>query len=214
MKKRLVLFSFSIIAGLTLILLINHFSESKNDISTAEGLQNNEFPVIMSSVENFLIEDINTLEDRSTLIIKGSFTGNRSQKNWGENSSGEVIARGSKSEIKVDEIYKGAIENNASTISIYEPAYFENSTFVSIAGYNLLSEKEDYLLFLRPAKNDDSYVIVGMYQGKYNLNSSDAMKSVDSIKTYADVKDTEYFGENVDDYNKLKSQVLEKYLQK
>ena len=214
MKKRLVLFSFSIIAGLTLILLINHFSESKNDISTAEGLQNNEFPVIMSSVENFLIEDINTLEDRSTLIIKGSFTGNRSQKNWGENSSGEVIARGSKSEIKVDETYKGAIENNASTISIYEPAYFENSTFVSIAGYNLLSEKEDYLLFLRPAKNDDSYVIVGMYQGKYNLNSSDAMKSVDSIKTYADVKDTEYFGENVDDYNKLKSQVLEKYLQK
>lgn len=214
MKKRLVLFSFSIIAGLTLILLINHFSESKNDISTAEGLQNNEFPVIMSSVEYFLIEDINTLEERSTLIIQASFTGNRSQKNWEEISTGEVIARGSKSEIKVDEIYKGAIENNASTISIYEPAYFENSTFVSIEGYNLLSEKEDYFLFLRPAKNDDSYVIVGMYQGKYNLNSSDAMKSVDSIKTYADVKDTEYFGENVDDYNKLRSQVLEKYLQK
>ncbi|MEK4131173.1 hypothetical protein NYE67_16145 [Solibacillus sp. FSL W8-0474] len=214
MKKRLLLFSFSIIVGLSLILLINHFSESKNDISTAEGLQKNEFPVIMSSVEYFLIEDINTLEERSTLIIQGSFTGNRSQKNWKESSTSEVIARGSKSEIKVGKIYKGAIENNSSTISIYEPAYFENSTFVSIAGYNLLIEKEDYLLFLRPANNDDTYVIVGMYQGKYNLSSSDAVKSVQSFKTYADVRDTEYFGENMEDYNKLKSQVLEKYLQK
>jgi hypothetical protein len=223
-KKRLVLGS-SILVGLSLFFLINLSFENKDpedkissDFSAVKAEQANEYnenndssPVAILSADHMILDDLNTLEERSTLVVKAKFEGNRTLKEWTEISTDVVIATGSESEIKVSKTLKGEIKSNSPYIKIYEPAYFKDNVFVSVEGYNLMNEEKEYILFLRPMKDDETYVIVGMYQGKYDLSSSELVKYDKSIETYKDIKEIEFIGEDIEFFNKLKTQVLKKY---
>lgn len=218
MKKKQLILSLSIITGLSLLFLVNWFFESEDkvdsNVAAVDIDHENEHTVNIAHADYFPIENIDILEERSTLIVNAKYTGNRTLKEWTDISTGEVIATGSESEININEILKGDINSNSSAISVYEPAYFEDNTYVSIEGYNLMNEEDNYLLFLRPMENEEAYVIVGMYQGKYNVNSTESLEPVKSVKVFKDIKDTEYFGDNIEGYNELKTQVLKKYLEK
>ncbi len=110
------------------------------------------------------------------------------------------------------DVLKGTLPKSQSKkITVYEPAYFEEGNYISVEGYNLMNDGNKYLLYLKPMIDDDSYVIVGMYQGKYALDSPDLVKNTPNIKSYHDIKNVEYFGDNVEGFNKLKKQVKEKY---
>ena len=177
-----------IIIGLSLFFLINLplANEDYRYLSVEKVDEINEYSVAIQYASHFFIDDINTLEELSPLIVRAKYIGERALKEWIDIPTGQVVAKGSESKVNITKIVKGEINNNSSTISIYEPAYFVEDMFISIEGYNLVNEEGDYLLFLRPMSNEEAYAIVGMYQGKYNLNTPELSESVESIKTYAD----------------------------
>lgn len=175
-KKRLI-FSLSILVGLSLFFLANLSLENKDhkdkeysnvyrvkaDQTNEDNEKNGSLAIAIVEADHFFMDDINDLEEVSTLVVKAKYTGNRTLKEWTDIPTGEVIVKGSESKVKVSGILQGEINSNSPIITIYEPAYFEDDIFVSI---------------------------------------------VKSIRTYKDIENVEYFGENVEGFNKLKTQVL------
>ncbi|MGX9135092.1 hypothetical protein ACWV26_12090 [Rummeliibacillus sp. JY-2-4R] len=207
MKKKELIWGFALMSSaVALLISFSVFSKTKNN---AEYLN---AKVAILEADYDLLGDIDNLKEKSTLIVKGKFTGNRTLTEWKDEPTNTVTATGSKSEIQIVEVLKGTFPKSQSKkITVYEPAYFENGIYISIEGYNLMHDGNNYLLYLKPMIDDDSYVIVGMYQGKYDLDSPDLVKNTKNIKSYNDIKNVEYFGDNIEGFNKLKKQVKEKY---
>lgn len=204
MKKKRLFWGFSLLLVIVAVVLsYSQFSKANNNNHSSQA------KVAVLEADYDLMNDINEVDKNSTLIVKGKYTGNRTLKEWIDESTNTVTAVASRSEIHVEKVLKGVLKKD--TITVYEPAYFKDDIFVSIEGYNLMEKGHNYLLFLRPMKNDETYVIVGMYQGKYDLDLSEPVKRVSKIKKYEDLKGIEYFGENIEGFNKLKKEVKEKY---
>ncbi|ARU62157.1 hypothetical protein CBW65_14965 [Tumebacillus avium] len=143
------------------------------------------------------------IEQHSDLIVQVEFTGDRTLKQWD-------VEKASESKVQINKVYKGSL-NKGDVISVYEAGYqADDNTVVSVEGYNLMSEKGKYVLFLRPF-TDGNYIIVGMYQGKYDLNTKALAKEAEQNATYTDLKHQEYFGDRTAAFNKLKKEVLAKY---
>ncbi|KXG11171.1 hypothetical protein PNH38_01175 [Anoxybacillus rupiensis] len=204
MKKKQFIFGFVLLL-VTIAAMISYWHFS----SVTYNNQSSQTKVAVLDADYDLMNDINEVDRNATLIVKGKFIGNRTLKEWVDEPTNTVTATASKSEIRVEKVLKGELKKKE--IAVYEPAYFMNDTFVSIEGYNLMQERHNYLLFLKPMIDDDTYVIVGMYQGKYDLDSPDPVKRISSIKEYKNLKDIEYFGDHIEEFNKLKKQVKEKY---
>lgn len=154
--------------------------------------------------------DTNELERSSPIIVRGEFTGKRSIKEWKDSETNEVVQKASESEMKINKIYKGNIIGGA-TIKIYEPGRFENSQFYSMEGYNLVQKNKEYVLFLRPSMEEGTYIIVGMYQGKYDMSNKKEAKEKRTIQKYKEIEQDEYFGGETKRFNKLKNEVIQKY---
>jgi len=203
-KKRLILGSSIIIFGLGLFCIV-YFSLVNKD--------NNEYlnyKVSSAEADYDILDGINALEEKAPIVVKVKYTGKRIIKEW-KDTSGQVLEKSSETTLKVSEVLKGSLNSDSPNITVYEPAHFENNTFVSIEGYNLMQNGKDYILFLRPMPDDEAYIIVGMYQGKYDLSSSELATPAKSVNKYEDIIDKEYFGDNIEGFNKLKTQVLKKY---
>ena len=158
----------------------------------------------LGQTDYIIMKNLNQLEKYSTLIVKVQFTGKR-------NTIDQNGVRASKSLVQIKKIYKGKA-NRRSFISVYEPSYFFNKTFYSLEGYNVMNDKDHYLLFLRPLDEDKTYVIVGMYQGKYNLDSSNSVKKLKTATKYKDIESIEYFGDKIELYHQMRKEVKKKYL--
>ncbi|WAA10991.1 hypothetical protein [Fervidibacillus albus] len=210
MKKK-VIWGVVLLFGFALITILYSQSLRANTDRAEENNeeQYTEAKVTVIEADYDLMENIQEVDQSSTLIVKGTFTGNRTLKEWVDEPTNTVVATASKSDVQVEKVLKGELENK--TISVYEPAYFQDQRFISIEGYNLMEKGHDYVLFLRPMKDDETYVIVGMYQGKYDLDVSEPVKQLQNIQTYEDIKGVEYFGGNIDQFNELKSQVKKRY---
>lgn len=177
--------------------------QAKKDISEYKVLSNN-------WADYRVYADTNELEHSSPIIVRGEFTGKRSIKEWKDSETNEVVQKASESEMKINKIYKGNITSGA-TIKIYEPARFENSQFYSIEGYNVVQKNKEYVLFLRPSTEKDTYIIVGMYQGKYDMSNQKEAKEKRTIQKYKEIEQDEYFGDETERFNKLKNEVIQKY---
>ena len=158
----------------------------------------------LGQTDYIIMKNLNQLEKYSTLIVKVQFTGKR-------NTIDQNGVRASKSLVQIKKIYKGKA-NRRSFISVYEPSYFFNKTFYSLEGYNVMNDKDHYLLFLRPLDEDKTYVIVGMYQGKYNLDSSNSVKKLKTATKYKDIESIEYFVDKIELYHQMRIEVKKKYL--
>lgn len=109
-------------------------------------------------------------------------------------------------------VHKGEV-SKGEEIGVYEPAYISENGFHSIEGYNLMNKKGKYLLYLR-TKKDGNYSVLGLYQGKYDLNETSTLNELKKFRSYEDVQDREYLGDEVEHFNKLKKENLKKYTQK
>ena len=205
-KKKLILGFVLLFSAITLLISLPTFSKTNDNTDYLNT------KVANLEADYDLVGDIDNLDENSTLIVKVKYTGNRTLKEWKDEATNTVTATGSKSEVQIVDVLKGTLPKSQSKkITVYEPAYFEDGNFISVEGYNLMNDGNKYLLYLKPMIDDDSYVIVGMYQGKYDLDSPDSVKNTKNIKTYNDIKNVEYFGDNIEGFNKLKKQVKEKY---
>mgnify|MGYP003367138620 CR=1 FL=1 len=152
-------------------------------------------------------ENIEELENTADVIVKVKFTGDREIQNFEQN--GVIIDSAAKSIVKVNKVYKGNVQKN-STILVYEPGFLENDTYQNVEGYKNMNEKGNYILFLRE-NPDNTFVSLGVYQGKYDLNITKPVKKVKPSMTQEEFESLDFVGEEPDHFNKLKEEVLQKY---
>lgn len=62
-----------------------------------------------------------------------------------------------------------------------------------------MNKKGKYLLYLR-TKKDGNYSVLGLYQGKYDLNETSTLKELKKFRSYEDVQDREYLGDEVEHF--------------
>ncbi len=207
MKRKWILPSIAVLIS-TVFLMGCQEKTSTNAHATKDI---SEYQVLSNNWVDFRVyADTNELEDSSPIIVRGEFTGKRSIKEWKDSETNEVVQKASESEMKINKTYKGKLENG-SNIKIYEPARFENSQFHSIEGYNLVQKNKEYVLFLRPSTEQNTYIIVGMYQDKYDMSNKKEVKEKRAIQKYKEIQQDEYFGDDTERFNKLKNEVIQKY---
>lgn len=160
--------------------------------------QKAEQKVVTRHAKHKQYKDLDELEKKSDYVVKAKFTGERTIHNWTDSDSGEVVETASKTEVEIKKDFKGDLEKGEK-VFVYEPGYFDDDIYVNVEGYELMEENEEYTLFLRKIDNDDTLMLVGMYQGKYKLDKD---------------KNIDYKGENRENFEKLKKEVKEKYKDK
>ncbi|QPR69258.1 hypothetical protein I6G82_06495 [Lysinibacillus macroides] len=162
---------------------------------------------IASMHADFIIYDsLSEIEKNADSIVLAEFTGQR-QLNEYKTAEGYTFHQNSISTVNILKAFKGEIDVG-STIQTFEPGFFQKEDeYVNLEGYNLMNEAGKYILFLKKNEAGPVFTIVGMYQGKYDVT---APNQVDAQVNKTDIE-SEYLGENVDQFNKLKQEVLAKY---
>ncbi|MDI3476781.1 MAG: hypothetical protein PWQ59_306 [Thermoanaerobacterium sp.] len=135
-------------------------------------------------------------------------------------------------QFKVDIVFKGDKDIKDTTVYIFEPSYFDftHNLFYIYCGYNLMKDGEEYILFLKKwpytnylrynpyYKNKNIYVL-SHNNGidKYSVNDHLLTKVVsDSQEFYGQISQYDFCGyskDEVNKYNKVKSEVLNYFVQ-
>jgi len=162
---------------------------------------------IISHYADFIIyEELAELEKSADLIVLAKFTGER-EVNEHKTKEGHTFLQNSISTVKILKPFKGDIDIE-STIQTFEPGFFQKEDeYVTVEGYNLMNEDGEYILFLKKNIEGPVHTIVGMYQGKYDVSNPNP---VEAKVNQTDIT-SEYLGENVEHFNKLKQEVMTKY---
>lgn len=204
MKKTL--FTVSAIA---LILGSSLYFSTSTSIKAASETNSIEKDVSIRDASYASFTDIKALENAADIIAEVKFSGKRETKVWGY-EEGDTYTN-TLTSVEVKKVHKGEV-SKGEEIGVYEPAYISENGFYSIEGYNLMNKKGKYLLYLR-TKKDGNYSVLGLYQGKYDLNETSTLKELKKFRSYEDVQDREYLGDEVEHFNKLKKENLKKYTQ-
>lgn len=193
------------------VLFITLLGTNINLISkqTKEKISYNQKQVITASYTT--PNSLQELEEISSIIVKGKFTGEREH-----DKDPNVIGPSTISQFKVDKVYKGKIYEN--TISVLEPFEIIDNDFNNIEGYIPMNENSEYVLFLRENKTKEGrqYTIRSISFGKYNVSKSNKISPQKSRINYLEEATINDFitesQEICDTYNEIKSSVLDKYL--
>lgn len=205
MKKNIHISCISLIVLLAITLLLNNVNKQKSEISQ----DNVESELVLYEVNYAPVKNITELEDLSKLIIRAEYKGSREIIDFKQD--GHFVDTQSKSYVDVKEIFKG--QESKKTISVFEPAYRKDGRYISMEGYKLMDKGEEYILFLRDSGVGDIYTIIGMHEGKYNLNVSIDKEQLKNMSNNDKLKNpkVEYMGNNVDQFINLKNEVENKY---
>lgn len=162
---------------------------------------------IMSTDADFIIyEELAEVEKSADLIVLAKFTGQRKLNEY-KTEEGHTFLKNSISTVKILKSFKGDIDVD-STIQTFEPGFFQKKDeYVTIEGYNLMNEDGEYILFLSKNIEGPVHTIVGMYQGKYDVSKTNQVKA----KVNQTDIGSEYLGRDVEQFNKLKQEVMTKY---
>lgn len=179
--------------------------ESSQNIANPKSEEIAKVPYKIASyqAEMRIYENLDEIEASADLIVRATFTGERTTEEY-KDDAGNIYNNESISTLEIKEVFKG--DYSEKTVKIYEPGYLEGETYSTIEGYNWVDRDGDYILFLRKSKNG-LYTPAGMYQGKYDLAKP---SKVNNEINKTDIN-SEYLGDNVDHFNKLKQEVLAKY---
>lgn len=173
-------------------------------ISPKKSLTRAEAVVMLSRINTkskeysatYIIPETTTyLENKSTTIVKGKFTGNR-YTDTDESTVGPLTV----SRFEINKIYKGDLIER--TISVLEPFEIENTQISSIQGYTPMMPQEEYILFLRENNTQygKQYTILSMNYGKYETAISRQKEPFSTPNLNEDMT-----------YNELKKEILSKY---
>jgi len=99
-------------------------------------------------------------------------------------------------DFQIKKIIKGDTEK--LNIKVQQDAWFLKGKCYVMEGYTPLVEKKEYMLFLLKNLDGQGYAIMGVNQGKFNIDGMD--------------KDEEKQGNKDEHYSKLKKEVLEKFI--
>lgn len=153
--------------------------------------------------------NLQEVEERSTIIVKGKFTGERKT-----DQDEDVIGPSSISQFKINKTYKGKSTENI--ISVIEPFKIEKNDFTNIEGYVPMQENKEYILFLREIDIEGSkeYAIISISFGKYNLSGKEVSPIDTQINYLDEVLENDFVSKSSEEcniYNEIKEDVLNKY---
>ncbi|MED4581904.1 hypothetical protein P9578_03825 [Brevibacillus choshinensis] len=197
------------VSAIALILGSSLYFSTSTSIKAATETDALEKEVYIRDASYATFPDIKALENAADVIAEVKFSGKRETKVW-EFEEGDTYTN-SITNVEVKKVHKGEV-SKGDEIEVYEPAYINENGFYSIEGYNLMDKKGKYLLYLR-TKKDGNYSVLGLYQGKYDLNETSTLKELKKFRSYEDVQDREYLGDEVEHFNQLKKENLKKYTQ-
>lgn len=188
------------------IILMMAACNSEKTISTADSKIEQSIKIISTPADFIIYNSLPELEVSADFIVLAKYTGQRELNEY-QTENGQTFLKNSISTVKIMESFKGDLAVNSS-IQTFEPGFFQQENeYVTIEGYNLMNEAGDYILFLKKNLDGPVYTIVGMYQGKYDMNKPNLVNA----KVNQHDIESEYLGENVEQFNKLKQEVLSKY---
>lgn len=174
--------------------------------SSTDTTVNQNTKIISNHADFIIYEELAEVEKSADLIVLAKFTGQRELNEY-KTVEGHTFLKNSISTVKILKSFKGNIDVD-STIQTFEPGYFQKEDeYVTVEGYNLMNEDGEYILFLKKNIEGPVHTIVGMYQGKYDVSKSN---QVNARVNQTDIG-SEYLGENVEQFNKLKQEVMTKY---
>jgi hypothetical protein len=157
-------------------------------------------------------DTIEELEAESELVVLARFTGKRETFEE-KDSLGRVSNTVTKSTVEIEKVMKGDAQKKG-TINVFEDCYiWNNERYITTEGYKWMNEDGKYLLFLTPSGIENSYVIVGIYEGKYDVNlKKRALKHDDIKKAFLD-PEVEFLGQGdeLERFYKLKEEAVKKY---
>lgn len=174
--------------------------------SSTDTTVNQNTKIISNHADFIIYEELAEVEKSADLIVLAKFTGQRELNEY-KTVEGHTFLKNSISTVKILKSFKGNIDVD-STIQTFEPGYFQKEDeYVTVEGYNLMNEDGEYILFLKKNIEGPVHTIVGLYQGKYDVSKSN---QVNARVNQTDIG-SEYLGENVEQFNKLKQEVMTKY---
>lgn len=116
-------------------------------------------------------------------------------------SEGRVGEFYTKTDIIIDKTLKG--DADTKVIPVLQAAAYVESSFKyqadleTIEGFTPMEKGKEYLLFLKKAHDGENYSLLGVYQGKFDIDESDKVQGLAL--------------EENSHYQKLKDEVVEKY---
>lgn len=151
-------------------------------------------------------DDVESIEGESDLIVvaspKKDFSDEEPTITYTD--KGRIEDYYTVTDVEIHKIFKG--EDIPETISVIQAAVMiknddlkYSKDTLAIEGYRVMEKDKEYLLFLEKKENDQ-YGILGVFQGKVNIDNSDKMERKMAVEN--------------DRYQKLKEEILEKYKSK
>lgn len=142
-------------------------------------------------------KDANELFDRADLVVIGSTDQSLKESKVIANTTpnGLLGETYSLTDFNILKVIKG--DYKSSNVKVLQDAAYIDDKYFVMEGYTPLSEKKKYILFLIKTLDSDNYAIMGVNQGKFNIDGQDS-------KEEKQIQKDEH-------YKKLKKEVLEKF---
>lgn len=200
MKKRLLALMAAVllIGGASGVYLL--LQDPYADLRVASGI---------ADTDHFrLIDD---LEKASELVVVATFTGERDL--YQRDTESRHVLQLSQTTVRIEKVLKGNAQAGQEITVFEEGLMPEDDLYVTANGYKWMNEDGRYLLFLRSNPVNDTYLIVGIEQGKYDLNLKERAPEYENMKQAFLDPQVEYMGRDFeyDDFYLLKEQAIRKY---
>ncbi|EFM09671.1 conserved hypothetical protein [Paenibacillus curdlanolyticus YK9] len=181
-----------------------------NNPMEASDKSNKEYSVVSAEAKILNFDNIANLEGYSDYIVIGHVAGEQSMHDV-KTDEGVVVDQLGQTPFQIDRVIKGDLSKD-TTITVYEDGYVQNEKYVTLEGYVKMKKQAQILLFLRKA-GDNTFAINGSYQGKYNVDKKSVEKAFTANAiTDADLDQYDYIGNEVEHFNKLKEEALNKFI--
>lgn len=191
-KQKLIL--LTALAGITIFLSSSYFISAGNSDELAFYEAHDVFERIY--------DDVAEIEEKADLIVEVKAT---------DEKINQVIMDGdfplyywTESKFEVEKVHKNNFDiKEKDIITVNEPYAIINENEVLISeGYEISEEGAEYLLFLAKKENEDKYLPIAVYHGKYKMSFNGVNQLSDRMKDF-ELENS--------DYVKLKKSVKEKY---
>ncbi|KAF1299420.1 hypothetical protein BAU15_01885 [Enterococcus sp. JM4C] len=185
----------------------NHDSQSNSNTNQTDHIFRKEV-YLDAKLDSFdQLRDVEATTDELVIATKIS----QDEPTIAYGAEGRIDSAYTLSTFQVKKVIKGKNLEADDTFTLFEnEAYDQNKELTyHIAGYNLIEQGKNYLLFLRKSETDPYYLVAGVNYGKINLEESetDAPKELREANTeYSKALLLDY-----DNQEKIREKAKDKY---
>lgn len=156
-----------------------------------------------------IYSNLEQIEGNAGNIVEVKLANEPSAKKDILGGDGTVLDSYTVTKVEVIKVYKGKFKTG-DIIEVGEPSYWQGDRYITNEGYKMMDESGRYLLLTRTS-NKGYEAILGLDQGKFDLNIAEPQHDAAKRMTEAEFAKVDYVGDDADHFNSLKAEVLAKY---